>query len=88
MYYFSVVFRKYFSKTEIATLTEDFVKLEEEDSYDELIEYSDDDQSVGILSESDDSQGSKSSRQLPDLMRTCKTKKCGCGKGDFLFNFR
>ena len=24
------------------------------------------------------------SKKLPDLMRTCKTKKCGCGKGNFL----
>ena len=23
------------------------------------------------------------SKKLPDLMRTCKTKKCGCGKGNF-----
>ena len=62
------------------------VKIEETDSYDE-IDYSD--QEIGsrlsemVSSDDDDMfiQYEKDQRQLPDLMRTCKTKKCGCGEG-------
>ena len=47
--------------------------------YSEILNDSDDDH-TGLYNE-DLFVSKGKSKKLPDLMRTCKTKKCGCGKG-------
>ena len=52
--------------------------------YSEILNDSDDDH-PGFYNEDDVNEDlfvtKGKSKKLPDLMRTCKTKKCGCGKG-------